>query len=197
MADTPMGLVFHKHVFGLDLPNCTSPYYVASAAIFRNDPVLKAGSANTSNIFNGAEGHIAGTLPDVAVATNGSQISGVMVGKELNASDITIYSQASTADVVQICDDPFVEYIVQEDSDSENLAATAVGNNAEMIFTHSGDSTTGLSGAELDSSSKATTAGHALRIKRLAPSHGNAIGANAKWVVMINDHTELSGIAGV
>ena len=196
MADTPMGLVFHKHRFGLDLNNCTSPYYVASAEIFLNDPVLKAGSANTSKVNNGAEGYIAGILPDVAVATAASQISGVMVGKEVNANDITIYSQASTADVVQICDDPFVEFIVQEDSDAGALAATDVGQNAEMIFTHAGDSTTGLSGAELDSSSAAGTAGLALRIIALAPIHGNVIGTNAKWVVQINDHTELSG-AGV
>lgn len=195
MADTPMGLVFHKHRFGLDLPNCSSPYYVASAAIFRNDPVLKAGSANTSSVYNGAEGYPAGSLPTVAVATATSSITGVFTGKEVNPSDLTLYSQASTADVVQICDDPFVEFIVQEDSVGNNLAATEVGLNIDLIFTHSGDTTSGISGAEIDSSSTGSTG--TMKLLRLAPLHDNAIGTNAKWVVSGNEHTEYPGAAGV
>jgi hypothetical protein len=69
-----------------------------------------------------------------------------------------------------------------------------IGLNAQIIVA-AGSTSTRLSGVELDSSSAATTATHGLRIRGLAQRPDNAIGANAKILVSLNDTTETPGTA--
>ena len=201
MADNPHGLDPIKHRLGAPLNAVVNPYYVPSSygtALFIGDPVVKTGTSNTAVEAVGSEDYPAGYLPEINVASAAGVVTGVMVGKR-NDVDALInkHNPASTEAIIMVCDDPNVVFRVQEDSVGGALAATDVGNNAEIALTHAGNATTGISGAELDSSSAATTAGLALKILRLDGSHGNVIGNNADWQVIINDHTEVNGAAGI
>jgi hypothetical protein len=72
-----------------------------------------------------------------------------------------------------------------------------VGSNAAVVYTNTGDTINGLSGAELDSSTIATTAGLQLRILGVDTTAGNEAGADfCKVRVRINNHSEITGIAG-
>ena len=67
-----------------------------------------------------------------------------------------------------VCDDPYQQYIIQEDGDSSSLQAADIGLNAEAVGV-GGSTGTGISTMELDSSSKATTATLALKILGVHP----------------------------
>jgi hypothetical protein len=91
-------------------------------------------------------------------------------------------------------DDPNLIYEVQEDAVGGALAAVDVGLNADFIF-GTGDSYTHFSAAQLDTSTKATTATLQMRIVGFVPRADNAISANAKVLVRNNLPTE-TGAAG-
>lgn len=97
------------------------------------------------------------------------------------------YGSASTVQHVLVCDDPDQEYIMQEDSVGGNLAAADVGLNVDVAV-GTGNDPLGLSGMQIDSSSKNTTATLPLRLVRLHDDpDNNAIGTNGVWVVRPNN----------
>jgi hypothetical protein len=87
---------------------------------------------------------------------------------------------------VAVVDDPTVIYEVQEDSTGGSIAITAVGNNADVAVS-AGNTTTGMSGMELDSSDVKTATAQ-LRILRVVNRPDNELGNNCKWEVVINEH---------
>lgn len=191
-SDTPIGLRPIRHTSGAPYNGAYSEYYVPSTyatALFVGDPVIVTGTANTA----GYKGNEAGTLPEInkATAGGGAYISGVIVGFEPLPGDLTkTYNPASTERIVYVADNPHLVFEIQEDGDTTPLAATSVSNNADLIYTHSGSTATGKSGAELDSSTINTTATLQLKVRRMVNRVNNAIGEFAKWEVIINLHTE-------
>lgn len=93
-----------------------------------------------------------------------------------------------TADVL---DDPSQLFIIQNDGTS---AVANYGKNGDIVV-GTGNTTTGMSANELDTSTIATTAALNLKVIGLWDVPGNAVGANAVVVVKINEH--LYGSAGV
>ena len=93
--------------------------------------------------------------------------------------------------VADVLDDPSQMFIIQNDGTS---AVTNYGKNADIVI-GTGNTTTGLSANELDTSTIATTAALNLKIIGLWDVPNNAVGANAVVVVKINEH--LYGSAGV
>jgi len=95
--------------------------------------------------------------------------------------------------VADVLDDPSQMFIIQNDGTS---AATNYGLNADIVV-GTGNTTTGLSAIELDTSTIATTAALNLKIIGLWDVPNNAVGANAVVVVKINEHSYGSaGVAG-
>lgn len=95
--------------------------------------------------------------------------------------------------VADVLDDPSQMFIIQNDGTS---AATDYGLNADVVV-GTGNTTTGLSAMELDTSTIATTAALNLKIIGLWDVPNNAVGANAVVVVKINEHSYGSaGVAG-
>jgi hypothetical protein len=72
---------------------------------------------------------------------------------------------------------------------------TDIGNNIDVIV-GSGNTNTGRSGMELDSSTADTTNTLVFRILQLDPVVGNAVGTNANWLVTGN-LTNLNNTTGV
>jgi hypothetical protein len=93
--------------------------------------------------------------------------------------------------VAQVLDDPNQLFTIQAD---EDIVQADIGKNADVVV-GSGNTTTGVSAMELDSSTVANTAALNLKIVGFYPLPGNATGTNAVVVVKINEH--LYGSAGV
>lgn len=125
---------------------------------------------------------------NVAVASAGSRLLGVAAEPSANA----------TADTeVLVYDHPDQLFAIQDDSDTTNVAETNIGNNADIVAT-TGDTTTGRSLHELDSSSAGTGTAQ-LRIVALHPietGFASAAGNPRRWIVRINEH-EFGQTSGV
>ncbi len=177
-VDAPNGLRPVKHLDGSPYNGMANRYYVPASdgtAIFLGDAVVHAGSADADGI------------PSVAQAAAGdADIIGVVVGIEPRTDEDLNFRAASTERYLLVADAPDLVFEVQEDSAGGALAATNVGQNADIVV-GTGNSTVGRSAMELDSSS-ATAATAQLRILSLVQRADNEIGDQAKWLVMINEH---------
>ena len=71
------------------------------------------------------------------------------------------------------------------------MALDDIGKTGNLIFTHSGNTSTGLSGVEADGSSF-SGAGQAvtdqLQLVDWYDAPGNEVGANGRWVFVIHNH---------
>lgn len=176
-SDAATGLWPVRYFGGAPYNGAARKYFIPATdgtAVYLGDPVKLAGSADADGV------------PTVAQAAAGDTVIGVVVGVVPETHDSLIYRAASTARYVLVADDPDLLFRVQEDSDGGALAATDVGNNCDLII-GSGSTTTGYSGVEIDSSTKATTTAQ-VRIVELHQTADNEIGTNAKWLVRIVEH---------
>lgn len=207
-ADTPFGLKPVRHMLGLPLNGAVHPYYVPASyatALFIGDPVVKTGTANTAVVRAPGIGSFGiGTLPEINRTAVGDVdgatklITGVIVGFAPDPDGLgRIYRPASTERIAYVCDDPWVVFEIQADG---AIPATSIGLNAVLIATHSGSTTTGLSGYELDTTSDvpAADASNQLIILRAVNREDNDTTSTwAKVEVRINTHTELCGLNAV
>ena len=143
----------------------------------------------------------------VEVATNSDALVGVFMGcfytdpttKKPTFRNHFPASLSPGDAIAFVADDPDQLYIAQQDSDSANIVAADLNLNANMIF-GAGNTTTGNSGVEIDSSSKNTTATHQVRLIDFydVPSN-DATANNSILVVKINNHKMQghTGTAGV
>ena len=142
----------------------------------------------------------------VEVATAGDASCGVFMGcfyTDPTTSKPTFRNNypdglAATDAIAFISDDPDQLYIAQQDA--ADITAVDLGNNANMVMA-AGSTTTGMSKAEIDSSTAATgNATFMLKIMDFYDTPSNdATAANSVLVVKINNH-ELgasTGTAGV
>lgn len=202
-SDTPFGLRPVGHPSGLSKARVRA-YYVPSTyatALFPGDPVLKTGTSNTAEVEVVGSGKMPiGSMPEVnkAPAGDGNAITGVIVGVAADPDALgRRYLPASTGGVVFVNDDPQTEFEIQADG---TIAAAQVGLNAVLIYTNTGDTNTGQSGAELDTTSDvpAADASNQLTILNVVPREDNeAASAYTKVRVRINNHTEAHGAIGL
>ena len=202
--DTPFGLKPIRHRNGAAYNGAVNPYYIAAGyatALYIGDPVIKTGTANTAVVNAVSVGQFdIGTLPEIEKATAGDTypITGVIVGFAPDPTNLgRIYNPASTARVALVCDDPDVVFEIQADG---AIAATSIGLNAVLIYTHSGSTVSGLSGVELDTTSDAPAAdaSNQLTIQRIVNRPGNEPNViHNKIEVKINQHTEANNTLGI
>lgn len=188
-ANAPFGLSPVMENNGSPWSGTTREYYVPSTdatALYIGDPVILAGSADVN-------GEATVTLA-TAGATN--RVTGVVVGFRPSATLIANgFRAASTAEYAIVTDGVGLLYEVQEDSVGGALAATNVGQNADLVA-GTGSRLT-QSAWQLDSSTAGTGATLQVRIVGLQQRPDNAIGVNAKWLVRLNLPTEAGISSGV
>lgn len=132
---------------------------------------------------------------NVAPSGAGGAVLGVCVGVVVNravaATEHPGYLPASTAGNVLVEIGRNVVFEIQEDSVGGAMVATNVGSNGD-VAAGAGSTTTGRSAYELDSSdviaNDASAATAQLRVLKLSSRADNAIGTEAKWEVIINEH---------
>ncbi len=201
--DSPFGLKPVRHRNGASYNGAVTPYYIPASygtALFIGDPVIKTGTSNTAevNVPGGGKFNI-GTMPEVnkATAGDGNRITGAIVGFAALPADLSKnYNAASTERVAFVADDPDLVFEIQADG---AIPAASIGLNAVLIYTHSGNTSTGLSGVELDTTSDAPAAdaSNQLLIMRAVNRDDNDTTlTHAKVEVMINQHTENQGTVG-
>ena len=98
--------------------------------------------------------------------------------------------------VAFVVDDPYAQFLVQA---SGIAGVTAIGQNADLVQTVAGNTTTGVSGLELSTGTLGN--GAALNVKVLGvttdPSNDDLTAANADLIVTINEHLYKAPTAGV
>jgi hypothetical protein len=184
-SDLAFGLKPVRMLDGSPFNGCVDMFYVPSSdgtAYFVGDPVKPSGSADSAGVMA------------VALCAAGDPILGAVVGFADVASMELGYRAASTASYVLVAHGQDILFEIQEDSDGGALAAVDVGLNAAIIVA-AGSTFRKLSGVELDTSTKNTTATLALRIRGLPQRPDNAIGANAKVLVSLNEAFDTPGTA--
>ena len=143
----------------------------------------------------------------VEVATAGDASCGVFMGcfyTDPTTSKPTFRNHfpasLSPGDAIAfVADDPDQLFIAQQDSDGSNLVAADLNLNADLVF-GTGSTTTGMSGVEIDSSTKNTTAALQVRLIDFYDTPSNdATANNSVLVIKINNHQlgSHTGTAGV
>lgn len=156
-----------------------------SVACFVGDLVKLTGTTGTN-----------GKTPVVAQAVIGNAAIGAIVSfvpdfdneSFINAGNNRL---ASTARKAMVCFGSEVLYVVQEDSVGGALAAADAGLNADIVV-GTGNTITGVSGSEIDSSTKLQATGQ-VRIHHLSRDEATVLGTNANWVVSINENQDALG----
>jgi hypothetical protein len=189
-TDTPRGLEPQRYISGSPYCGDANRYYIPasdSTAIYIGSLVKPAGSADADGVMS-----VTGNV------STGDAVVGVVVGFELVTRDSTIYREASTERYALVADNPNILFAVQDDSVGGDLAAANVGNTADLTGFTSGSTSTGLSSIEIDSNT-ATASGDGTEdvlIWGLNRVPDNEIGTNAQWLVRLNNHFLVDGVAG-
>ncbi len=187
------GLRPARHINGAPWNGATVPCYISSSyatALFIGDPVLISPTT--------AERDTTGKYITInkSGGTDGTIVWGVIVSFDPLYSDLTKqYNPASTERIAHVCCDPTVVYHVRGDGGG-TPSKNWIGANAVLIATSSGDTTTGLSGFNLD---EGTTTGpsadqsNTLLIVGIASMPDNELGDNAIWEVLLNTQENATG----
>jgi hypothetical protein len=197
--DTPNGLKPVRYQDGSPYNGAHNLYAKLAGygtAIFIGDVVQLADVAADTGVR--IQGMDVEGMPAVELYAVNTDMIGVVVGFLPNPDALgTNHSPASTAAIVMVADDPNLIFEAQEDGvGGTYFTADMVGSNVDILGAIAGNTTTGQSIQELDSSVTpvSTTAG--FRLMRLVPRPGNILGVtatpNARWEVMPVEHTSNS-----
>lgn len=188
--DQRFGLRPIGHISGAPWNGQTRQCYVASGygtALFVGDPVVLYGTADVTGVYPEVRKASAGnTNPIFGVITSFEPVKPAF-GATANLNLQVIYAAAGTAYLANVCCDPTTLYEIQGDS-AGVIAVTDVGSCFDLVYTHSGDTATGLSGVELNSAAKTASAStYQMRLWGASSVPKNDISlVNAIWVVSIN-----------
>lgn len=188
--DTVFGARVTGNLYSSHFNGRVRPYVVPATdavALFVGDFVTVTGDS--------APGHDGKYHPVVGQSVAGVSefLTGVVVGFNPDPDNLNrIYRPASTLRTVYVADDPYVIFEIQA---SGTLVTDDIGLNANLTV-GAGSVATGLSGMEIDLSTKGAEATKQIRILDLSPREDNEFGANAKVIAKINLHT-LRSLAGI
>lgn len=192
-TNKPFGLAANRAKDGNNTGVLT-PYYVPAGnavKLYVGDPVVKTGTANSSAFM----GHAAGSLPAVAKAAATGAITGVIMGFLPDGDRFSSGPlPAGTAAIALVDDDLTKTFLIQANG---SVAATNVGQNANISLATAGDDYSGLSGVSLDISSADTTATLQLKILGIADGVDNEVGNYSVCEVIINNNSEANNTAGI
>ena len=98
--------------------------------------------------------------------------------------------------VATVVDDPNALFLVQASGVAAN---TCVGQNADLVQTAAGNTTTGVSGLELSTGTLGTSADLNVKVVGISsvPGEGDVTAAYANLIVKINEHLYSEPTAGV
>lgn len=196
-ADSPHGLIPLDAVLRARYYRITNNY---GTALFIFDPVVMVANGTIEKAAAGATNPIAGVIIGIY------KQMGAKTGRPESLFPVQYFaaSPGTTYDYwALVADHPDQTFVCQADDNGGSLTNTEVNANANLIFTHAGNTYSGVSGVEINGSSAGTDATYQLTLLGLhnvydPAAYGyNTYGAYAKWRVQINLHQLRHGIAGV
>lgn len=192
-VDAPFGLKPIRHLNGNPWNGQTEKCYVEDATtsnVFVGDPVIFTGTAG-SDVTTGH--HKVVTL---ATDADTNRIYGVVTSIEPILTDLSkSYIPAYTGGYVNVCVDPDVIYIIQDEG-AVALDGDSIGANAVFESATAGSTVTGLSGWELDTGdTPGADASNQCIIMGVHNVEGNSFGVNCIWEVLITNHVLRGGMA--
>jgi hypothetical protein len=188
--DAPFGLRPLRSGSGSDLTGMQNKYRIASGyatAIFQGDLVAVVTGGGIERVGAGGSGLILGVF-------NGCRYTDPTSGKETFSNYYPASTSASDIEAFVI-DAPHALFEVQSD---EAFPVADLFGNFDIVAT-AGDSNSGISRIELDTSTGATTATLPLKAVDISqdPENSDVSSANTNVVVMINNHLFSGGTAGL
>lgn len=203
-ADKPTGLTPVSYLNGADWDGRGNIYSILAAdtnAFYVGDPVIPSSSGGTTKGIPAVTIGTPGTGPWLGVILAIGTVGADGGGPYINPDDLTAVFRTSGAKSVDyfalVADDPNIIYEVQEDSVGGALAVGSIHNNINLIAAAPGTGVK-VSAYELDSSTVNTTATLDMRLLRLPSRYDNAIGVNAKWYTIFNNHFfKSAGLTGI
>lgn len=198
-SNRPMGLAPVAYLNGAPYTGQVRCYSIAAAyatALYIGDPVISSGTASAAGVAG------------VVLAAATGPIRGVIAGfndqgygaDALVANPNITYrpAAAQTTDwFVYVVDDPNVIFRVQEQSNGTQLAATDIGMNTVLVLAAGNGYVSGWQLASATGGTPAVTATLQVRLLGLEQIFGNAFGAYAKHLVLINAHELRVGSLGL
>ena len=192
-VDAAFGLKPIRHLNGNPWNGATTKMLVEDSyatSLFVGDPVVITGTAGADD----TTGHYMAV--NLATAGDAGRISGVIVSIEPILTDLSkTYIPGYSGGYVNVCIDPDVIYIVQDDAGA-TLDGGSLGTNC-VFASGTGSTVTGLSAWELAAATTpAADASYQGTILAVHNKEGNAFGVNCIWEVILNNVLR-SGAAGV
>ena len=189
--DAAFGLRPLKMIGGQAFHGGQSRYRIAAnygTAIFQGDMVVQV-TGGTVEVH--ADG---GTVPIVGVF-NGCRFTDPTTKKETFSNFYPASTNASDIEAF-IIDDPNVIYEIQGNA---AFPIADLFGNFDIVYTSAGSTVTGISGAELDVATGATTAGLPLKAIDISqdPENSDVASANTNVMVVINNHLLSAGTTGL
>jgi len=200
----PQGFVPLRHITGSPWNGQVQAFLVDSGdatAMFIGDAVKIAGAAGVAGqIVAGMNTEGMATITRCASGTAEQLMVGVVVGFLPDPTNLILkHRAASTNRIAFVVTDPSVIFEIQEDGVTSNLVAADVGNNISFSLT-AGSTVTGISGMQVISAAKNTTATLPCKIVGLTARVDNAFGLastdKAKVEVLLNTGVYLPNVAG-
>jgi hypothetical protein len=192
-ATGSFGLRPLRHIDGSPWCGTTVKCYISDAyatALFIGDPVLLSPTL--------AEKDATGYHPtiNVSAGTDGDIIRGVIVSFSALPTNLeSQYNPASTERYANVVMDETVVFGVRGDGGGA-LGAVVPGQNAILVATSAGSTSTGLSGYDLDEgtgTAPTTTQTLPLHILAILEKEDNALGINAEYEVLLNTFRNAAG----
>lgn len=196
----PSGLSPVKYQSGADWDGKGNIYFIGSAegnALFVGDPVKLSGDGDTTR-----------GIPGVVLGTAGATAVGVILaigtnpdgGPYIDPNNLTLVSAPATKTqnyYALVADDPSIIFEAQETaSGGTALTSAAIGENIDFA---AASPATGVrvSAFTLNNAAHDTTSTRNCKLLGLVRRADNAFGFAAKWLVLLNNHSFRTGVAGI
>lgn len=183
-----------RHFNGAPWNGATIPCYCSASyatALYIGDPILISATQ--------AEADATARYPTIqkSAGTNGIIVLGAIVSFDPNPLDLTKqYRPASTERIAHCCIDPSVVYEIRGDGGGTPVDYW-IWMNANMIATTAGDTTTGLSGMQLDEGTTdgpdADQSNPLLIVAASTRDDETRLGDNTLWEVVLNTYWNATG----
>tara|TARA_Y100000114_G_scaffold147350_1_gene159053 strand:- start:59 stop:643 length:585 start_codon:yes stop_codon:yes gene_type:complete len=189
--DAAFGLRLARSGNGSDLQNMQNKYRIASGygtAIFQGDMVKVVTGGGIERFADGDSGPILGVF-------NGCRFTDPSTSKERFSNHYPASTAAADIEAF-IIDAPHAVYEIQAD---DTFPVADLFGNFDIVNATAGDTVSGISRAELDVTTGATTATLPLKAIDISqdPENSDVSSANTNVIVIINNHLFSAGTAGL
>jgi hypothetical protein len=189
--DAAFGLRLSRSGNGSDLQNMQNKYRIASGygtAIFQGDMVKVVTGGGIERFADGDSGPILGVF-------NGCRFTDPSTSKERFSNHYPASTAAADIEAF-IIDAPHAVYEIQAD---DTFPVADLFGNFDIVNVDAGDTVSGISRAELDVTTGATTATLPLKAIDISqdPENSDVSSANTNVIVVINNHLFSAGTAGL